>query len=330
MFTSIPPDKAIRVREKYSAYKTLKEFNSAQREKQFLDGLTRVVFVRHPLWRLWSLYVDKLVFPNPYYWRVWGMPAQRRSAVLSAGPGLTGDNFVTRDANRSKHLQNLSPKAPTDLQASRPKEPHRKRSDKKELGLSTDFRLNVSQGDLRDCGQNVRFSEFLDFALEDLHEADWHVRPVSEQCAPCLTDLREVMRELEVPVGESSWQEAVAVDAIKEGVSSLFDKWWFEATRCVSAELAARRLWRTFQLRGFLSQTAPFPFSGEGRRVIDARMLEEAALRARASSSFARERQKALAFRRAVQDVDDRVLKRLADKYSADFAMFGFTLTNSL
>ncbi|XP_025091721.1 uncharacterized protein LOC112562599 [Pomacea canaliculata] len=184
----IPPDKAIRVREKYSAYKTLKEFNSAQREKQFLDGLTRVVFVRHPLWRLWSLYVDKLVFPNPYYWRVWGMPAQRRSAVLSAGPGLTGDNFVTRDANRSKHLQNLSPKAPTDLQASRPKEPHRKRSDKKELGLSTDFRLNVSQGDLRDCGQNVRFSEFLDFALEDLHEADWHVRPVSEQCAPCLVN----------------------------------------------------------------------------------------------------------------------------------------------
>lgn len=49
-----------------------------------------------------------------------------------------------------------------------------------------------------------------------------------------------------------------------------------------------------------------------------------------ASSSFAHERQKALAFRRAVQDVDDRVLKRLADKYSADFAMFGFTLTNSL
>lgn len=236
----IPPDKAIRVREKYSAYKMLKEFNSAQREKQFLDGLTRVVIVRHPLWRLWSLYVDKLVFPNPYYWRVWGMPAQRRSAVLSAGPGLTRNNFVTRDANRSKHLQNLSPKAPTDLQASRPKETHRKRSDKKvampswELGLSTDFRLNVSQGDLRDCGQNVRFSEFLDFALEDLHEADWHVRPVSEQCAPCLVnytvvghvgsleaDLREVMRELAVPAGESSWQEAVALDAIKEGVSSL-------------------------------------------------------------------------------------------------------------
>ncbi|XP_005095308.1 carbohydrate sulfotransferase 14-like [Aplysia californica] len=63
-----------------SVQRTLSErFASAQLPKdklaKWLDSSTKLLFVRDPYSRLFSAYIDKLMSPNPVYWKQWGQPA---------------------------------------------------------------------------------------------------------------------------------------------------------------------------------------------------------------------------------------------------------------
>ncbi|XP_076456363.1 carbohydrate sulfotransferase 9-like [Babylonia areolata] len=298
----ISADKALRMRRKrtgnYILFAPLSQMVSAgAKERQFLERLTRVLFVRCPFHRLWSAYVDKLLFPNPHYWKMWGYPAMRE---------LT-----------------------TPADALRPNRSSAKAGD-------------TSSSSSPECGQSVTFSQFLHFTVNHLHKHDTHVRPVSEECAPCYANY-DVIGHVETLTSDTlylagllhlnvttlrglRWEEEHAKDAIREGVKQVFDKFAPLISECMGMDVAGRRLWQVLQIRGIISGRIPYPV-GFSQGSVTAAAFEDALLKAHSrSAGFAEEleQQRRVAFMSAYQSVSKELKDRMREVYAADFKMFGF------
>ncbi|KAL8585916.1 hypothetical protein ACOMHN_061077 [Nucella lapillus] len=50
----------------------LADLGSTKNRHRFLEKSTKTVFVREPYNRMFSAYVDKILGPNPYFWKEWG------------------------------------------------------------------------------------------------------------------------------------------------------------------------------------------------------------------------------------------------------------------
>ncbi|XP_059158539.1 uncharacterized protein LOC131942658 [Physella acuta] len=63
--------------------------------KTVMKQYTKLMFVRDPWSRLFSVYVDKLYSPNPFYWGFWGIKAIKKFRVDATQKALTCGNDVT-------------------------------------------------------------------------------------------------------------------------------------------------------------------------------------------------------------------------------------------
>ena len=104
---AMSPQKALRVRFKNTGLnilfsrlsKLVHARGRGKDEQAFMGKLTRMLFVRCPFRRLWSAYVDKLLFPNPHYWQAWGLPAlntpnSQDGEDLQCGENVTFPQFI--------------------------------------------------------------------------------------------------------------------------------------------------------------------------------------------------------------------------------------------
>ncbi|XP_005100186.2 carbohydrate sulfotransferase 13 [Aplysia californica] len=72
--------------------KTFSELTTA------LSRLHKLVYVRDPYSRLYSAFVDKIIAPNPFFWRLWGKPAiqrYRKSSGQSCGQDMTFSEYIS-------------------------------------------------------------------------------------------------------------------------------------------------------------------------------------------------------------------------------------------
>ncbi|XP_059175006.1 uncharacterized protein LOC131955073 isoform X2 [Physella acuta] len=107
----IPIEKASR-----ESIRSLKSLRTLQAMSSFITGSTSIVFGRNPYSRIFSAYIDKMLSPNPYYWKSWGEKALKMSSILKANgtcaSNVTFEQFLKAVAldlyKRDLHLKMVS------------------------------------------------------------------------------------------------------------------------------------------------------------------------------------------------------------------------------
>lgn len=96
-------------------------FHKNHTRKTVMQQYKKLIFVRDPWSRLFSVYVDKLYSPNPFYWGYWGVHAVKQfradatEKALSCGNDVTFSEFLKYvlhlrrvDKNLDVHLNPMS------------------------------------------------------------------------------------------------------------------------------------------------------------------------------------------------------------------------------
>ena len=198
------------------------------------------------------------------------------------------------------------------------------------------------------CADDVSFAEFLRYALLVNHDPHWS--PVHLTCNPCLfrphvlgkfhtfaRDLSHVLlasglgRLLPRDLSHSSH----VTDEVKLLVDYHFRLW---AGRrglhaCLDRLGLARRLWRGFQLNGYLPVTSPFPERLLTRQLNDVTMFAardrfvERVLAVSSASSLSRPEWRALRRRtmtEAYRTVPRELLELVQERFRLDFELFQY------
>ena len=259
-----------------------------------LGNKFRFMFTRDPYERLWSGYLDKLYLPDFWWWL--------GTKIINA----------TRPGANERSLQ---------------------------------------------CGDDVTFEEFLLFTTNNLKTGDHvdiHFAPVYTQCNPCVIKF-DVIGKLETFKEDTALVlekanvslvnnvRASARDIILEEIQTLikynFDilsriKHTTQDLDCYNALSIAKRLWKTFQYHGYISDKHEFPFK-DFEFVTDLAMMKTALvnrivhlrkLAGTATETWTRQRQKYITV--AYTSVSKEVFDAIGQTYKGDLELFGYKKRN--
>ncbi|XP_076450357.1 carbohydrate sulfotransferase 8-like [Babylonia areolata] len=220
------------------------------------------------------------------------------------------------------------------------------------------FGNNPSERSLQ-CGHGVTFPEFIRYFIHSQRTGrarDPHFVPLHEHCQFCdlpyhyiahletaAEDMPFILKAIRSPLPANT-----SHGPSKEGVMTfkthmMLEDHLRELSQCFDLDEGFRRLWKTFQIRGFISKTQRFPFSPEQSRSMTmdefVQVVTEAAAQSRAAGGGERQggggaaagggrwslgQQRKEALREAWGSVpleDRREVQRLL---WPDFAMFGY------
>ncbi|XP_067660189.1 carbohydrate sulfotransferase 11-like [Haliotis asinina] len=192
------------------------------------------------------------------------------------------------------------------------------------------------------CGSTVTFTDAVLFTILSYHMphvSEWHFSPQRHFCRPCdinydaigkmetfTRDVRYILRKFgmkDVPVDSKEMSSESDVSIMMDVSNASYT---IRHTLCMSSIGVFRRLWETFQIRGFLGRHHPFPF-----RKGDSLSLEEfqALLRStyRSDESWiasGRHQQRRLAMIEAYRTVPIEYLHRLKEIFRHDCELFGY------
>ena len=255
-----------------------------------LDYSFRFMFTRDPYARLWSGYLDKLYLPDFWWWL-----------------GVQIVNTTRPDAD----IRSLK------------------------------------------CGYDVTFEEFLSYTVVNLQSGfrvDNHFAPIYTQCNPCTIkfdiigkletfgeDSRLVLEEINANISDS--HKTNNKDIVLEEVQTLL-KYNFDVLEklkqssgnadCYNPLLIAKRLWKTFQYHGYISDMHTFP-SSMANFPNDLMILRKALLKQivylRHSAGneveiWKSQRQKYL--NTAYNSISQKILIAIGRVYKGDFELFGY------
>ena len=264
------------------------------------------MFVREPYHRLWSAYVDKFLLPDLWH--------------------IDGKNILRhRDDVASEPLERTRTPA-----------------------------LKTKQKESQHCSNDVTFAEFLDYvgSAERPSELNEHYRPYHFLCSPCLfrphvigkmetfaEDSRNVLRQLNVSwagkkvilEGREEENKTTHARDLHEMVNLINDNFYEIRSStffkgCINNTGLARRLWRTFQINGYLPRdvSAPLrPGQEVTRKQFQHLVFAAYGTRKVTSKQFWRD-QKTRAFAEAYREVPDAVLEKVRTVFSMDFKLFDY------
>ncbi|XP_076453591.1 carbohydrate sulfotransferase 10-like [Babylonia areolata] len=285
-----------------------------EREHDVIFHTRRVMFARDPWSRLWSDYVDKFVLPDSWLDHGKRILMLRDRLVHSDG----------RDSTRHTWLAALS----------------------RQSGSSGEGR-SPTGNDSKVCADDVSFAEFLHYALLVNHDAHWS--PVHLTCNPCVFR-PQLMGKFETFSRDASYvlhtsglgdllpdlsHSGHVRDEIQLLVDYHFRLWehrW-ELQACLDQVSVAHRLWRSFQLNGYLPQTSVFPREMLTRRLNHVPLLAARDLFTRyvisVSSAWPLNHSEWLNLRRttmaeAYRSVPQYLLHLVQDRFRLDFQLFQY------
>ncbi|XP_070173682.1 uncharacterized protein [Littorina saxatilis] len=271
----------------------------------------RVMFARDPWSRLWSGYIDKFVLPDS--WLDHGKRILRKREELML-------NSTLKNASQST------------------------------IGFSLlKGQRNWTRDESQMCSDDVSFAEFLHYAL--VVNQDPHWSPVHLTCNPCLLrpqlvgkmdtffqDAAYVLRTsgLGHLLPESSRRQSSHVmDEVKLLADYHFRLWDRRQAlkACLDRVGLARRLWRAFQLNGYIPNSEPYP-----EKLLTDQLNEFTLSEARdiftnhvisVSSASSLSRLEWLALRRrtmmaAYREVPIELLKLVQERFKLDFELFQY------
>lgn len=250
---------------------------------------TRFMFARDPYNRLISGYVDKLLAPNPIYWKIIGIPAIRKTRMtpstdsLRCGHDLTFSEYVRYVIMAMDHSTN---------------------------GVNPDGHFQKMTSLCKPCSVKYDFVGKMETFGTDSLELVRHLKLSNET----------------VDLLESEGSHFAWLDAIKDTTNQPFDKAFRKLyANCISFHEALKRSWAKLQKRGLIGNQ-DFPLTqSEKINSLTKEQFVQLAVEARANSTH-QERQsvKHKHFLEMFSTVSNEQLESIRTIYADDFNMFGY------
>ncbi|OWF51002.1 uncharacterized protein LOC110449800 [Mizuhopecten yessoensis] len=202
------------------------------------------------------------------------------------------------------------------------------------------------------CGYDISFQEFLDY-FTDLHiagkEVEEHTMPVSSLCYPCMVHYNILCKQetltadieyvLSVTnISEPRRQTVMELirskslnDTIYASVSYHMLYFNLYPNDCSSKILLMEKVWKVFQLQGYISLSLTFPINSfQNLTDFDAEnvttlILEQIQSRPLSKSQMSKQRQIALA--EAYSSIKPSTIARVQRMFAQDFHLFGYDKT---
>ena len=308
-------------------------------EPAFLHERFKFMFVREPYHRLWSAYVDKFLLPD--LWHVDGNKILRHRANVTSKLEHTDARNVKRVFKRSVKLETTDAKTSNRSKSLTALTNHSSSmTDAKEQNEKHDVTKDTRK---KQCSDDVTFTDFLDYVTSEkplrLNE---HYRPYHFLCSPCIfrpqvigkmetfeEDSGNILQRLNLSwVGkEVGTTEERALHEMKMLINDNFNEirsYFFKG--CINSTGLAWRLWKAFQINGYLPRNVSFPLRpGQSVTMTQFRDLVFSTYRHTGvtSKQFWRD-QKTRAFVDAYREVPDRVLEKVRKVFDADFRLFDY------
>ena len=201
------------------------------------------------------------------------------------------------------------------------------------------------------CANDITFQEFLDDLIQNANQGktlNRHWAPIISLCKPCevnalslvkqesfSTDVEYTLKE----IGISDEEYAVIHDALHDhriestipGIVQTVLTLSFSSRRCMTRIEVARRIWKSFQIQGYLKDNIPFPRSliNTETKAKSAKYLSDVILRTirdNPLTSDESKRQRRHALETAYKHISERTIRYIQDIYKQDFVLFDYPL----
>ena len=201
------------------------------------------------------------------------------------------------------------------------------------------------------CANDITFQEFLNDLIKNAYQGrtlDRHWAPIISLCKPCevnalslvkqesfSTDVEYTLKE----IGISDEAYAVIHDALHDhrieftipGIVQTVLTLSYSSRRCMTRIDVARRIWKSFQIQGYLKDNIPFPrsFLNTETKAKSAKYLSDVILRTirdNPLTSDESKRQRRHALEMAYKRISERTIGYIQEIYKQDFVLFDYPL----
>ena len=205
------------------------------------------------------------------------------------------------------------------------------------------------------CPNDVTFQEFLDgivYCINKGVQLNGHWKPITSICNVCSVDVLTIVKQetfiqdveytlKEIGITDSEFRiihDALhdkRVDATIPGVIKTVMTFNLQLNSgrrfCVSDIEIVKRLWKSFQIQGYLRDDIPFPFDiiNTEQKAINVSLIEEvvmARIRENPMTSEERKLQRRRALEMAYQDIEVKTIKGIQEVYKPDFLFFDYSI----
>ena len=323
------------------------------------DRLRTIVVSRNPYTRLYSAYIDKVFMP--LFWEhfksipsVTQLPpfyVNRTARVSNATLHQTQTALQARLTHLDDPRNRFQVRASDHLLRERYNHFHLSQN-------STDVNKSSSGSHfvtklikiIPVCANLVTFEEFLQFIISEAKKRkslEPHWAPITNLCRPCrfntykivkqesfAADVEHSLKSFGIDLSEydglkESLTERRAEASIPGIVGVLMTKAAApEVQKCITPKDIAERIWKSFQIQGFISDDIPLPKANLPDRIPQLRMeLIRLALEAVENSGFTRIQQKTQRRKHLVEaykGVSSDVIQDIQNIYLLDFNLFNY------
>jgi hypothetical protein len=292
------------------------------------NGIRTIITSRNPFSRLFSAYIDKVFVP--LFWKHF---TDMENVILLPPYNVTSTIDVLKSSNRP--LSSRLAKYRLSLQ---------------EKGML--FKKNITQRIVPICANGASFEDFLRFIISEVNSAralEPHWAPISHLCHPCRFNIFKVIKQesfsrdvehtlnsVGVNISRFDWlkkslNENRATNSVPGIIAVVRDKFRQRSVRnCINQTEILRRLWKSFQIQGFISKAIDFPnklrhvdWNNYSQKVTDVVLN---AISQKPMTSAERLEQRDIYLREAFREISPDVIAKIQDIYYLDFLLFGYQL----
>ena len=275
----------------------LANYDAEQGHMDNSGNFKRFMFVREPFQRLLSTFVDKVLAPNPFYWKIIGVPAINTSRSdpseksLECGHDLTFAEFL-------KHLSLVMSPGKHTINV----------GNKRTVSVFRDIHFEIFNILCRPCNVKYDFIGKMETFQDDASEV------------LKLMNLTHLENSLETEA-----ENLAAVDAIKDTVYQPFNKEMrADIVHCMTIKEALSRVWDKLQIRGLIGDR-DLKLSEHAANNITYEQFLVLALHARKMSTREnRQMVKRTWYQKMYSTIDRSILDKLREIYKDDFELFEY------
>ncbi|ESO92755.1 hypothetical protein LOTGIDRAFT_162235 [Lottia gigantea] len=274
----------------YGSYKQMGNISfKSVSDRYDLSSTRRILVARNPYSRLWAVYLDKFLLPD--FWRSHGKAiAKQKMRALNSSLSISSDE--------SEPL----------------------------------------------CANNISFEDFIRYVVNIESRgsgSNEHWIPISKQCNPCLyrpdfiitmetfaRDSKFILQHVGLDHLLKYHPKSRVLDELKMLINYNFQLLGGKISKCINALELCKRLWKVFQINGYISAETPFPEIFELKpSSLNKQHFMSSIVKAvdkNQNSAADQKQQKLVAMETAYQMLPKSLLRMIPYIYENDFRLFGY------
>ncbi|KAK7476576.1 hypothetical protein BaRGS_00032194 [Batillaria attramentaria] len=314
-------------------------------DRQLVESSYRFLFTREPYARLWSVYVDKFLLPDNYFWNHFAPKIKSSVYAIAHRKAVTRKQVNITAQSPSK--QNSTGRRLLSLEARQTEWGNRLRGNDAHMFQSQQrFAPKQQQALIQKYCPTVTFHDFLQYivhvaTMQSGQALDDHFRPVHYGCNPCKfrpdfvgkietmkEDSQQVLRRMRL---DDIMDDLNPTDHVQQEINMLIDfnfqlvvKRKFQRT-CVTDKELELRLIKAFIINGYIPGNSETIL--EKQLPLDQQAFEEAVLKlyrdSHRTSADIRQQRKGMKVK-AYEKIPLDLLHSIRNIFRWDFELFGY------